>query len=103
MKFEKLGITVYILALVLGCGVSNYDRGVSFLGKKEFDTAVPYFEAAIDSGINTADAHRELGITCYKKDMLQQAANHLRIACIHCCDWLIWFDMIVTDVFLYDI
>ena len=80
MKFEKLGIIVYILALVLGCGVSNYDRGVSFLGKKEFDTAVPYFEAAIDSGINTADAHRELGITYYKKDMLQQAANHLRIA-----------------------
>lgn len=80
MKFEKFGIIVYILAFILGCGVSNYDRGVSFLGQEEFDTAIPYFEAAIDSGVNTADAHRELGITYYKQEMAQQAANHLRIA-----------------------
>ena len=80
MKFEKFGIIVYILTFILGCGVSNYDRGVSFLGQEEFDTAIPYFEAAIDSGVNIADAHRELGITYYKKEMAQQAANHLRIA-----------------------
>nr|MCS5609890.1 tetratricopeptide repeat protein [Candidatus Poribacteria bacterium] len=80
MKFEKFGIIVYILAFIRGCGVSNYDRGVSFLGQEEFDTAIPYFEAAIDSGVNIADAHRELGITYYKKEMAQQAANHLRIA-----------------------
>ena len=43
MKFEKFGIIVYILAFILGCGVSNYDRGVSFLGQEEFDTAIPYF------------------------------------------------------------
>ena len=74
MKFEKFGIIVYILTFILGCGVSNYDRGVSFLGQEEFDTAIPYFEAAIDSGVNTADAHRELGITYYKKEMAQQMA-----------------------------
>jgi len=80
MKFEKFGIIFCVLTLVLGCGVSNYDRGVNFLGKEEFDTAIPYFEAAINSGVNTAEAHRELGITYYKKEMAQQAANHLRIA-----------------------
>ena len=80
MKLEKCGIIVYILVFILGCGVSNYDRGVVFLEQEEFDTAIPYFEAAIDSGVNIADAHRELGITYYKKEMAQQAANHLRIA-----------------------
>jgi len=80
MKFEKCAIIVYILVFILGCGVSNYDRGMVFLGQEEFDTAIPYFEAAIDSGVNIADAHRELGITYYKKEMAQQAANHLRIA-----------------------
>ena len=80
MKLEKCGIIVYILVFILGCGVSNYDRGVVFLEQEEFDTAIPYFEAAIDSGVNIAVAHRELGITYYKKEMAQQAANHLRIA-----------------------
>ena len=80
MKFEKCGIIVYILVSILGCGVSNYDRGMGFLGQEEFNKAIPYFEAAIDSGVNVADAHRELGITYYKKEMAQQAANHLRIA-----------------------
>ena len=78
MRLTRIGIT-FCMFLVMGCGVSNYDQGRTFLKQGQFDAAIAYFKAAIDEGIGIEEAYRELGIAYYRKGGFKEAIDHLQI------------------------
>ena len=46
MRLTRIGIT-FCMFLVMGCGVSNYDQGRTFLKQGQFDAAIAYFKLPI--------------------------------------------------------
>ncbi len=82
-KNIKVSVIALFLGLLFACtekGVSNYDQGVDYQTKKEFDQAEQSFKVALQKNPELAEAHLNLGRIYLDKGWLDGAETSTKIA-----------------------
>lgn len=78
-----LVLVLPVFVLISGCGGSgkiSLDKGMDALEKGDYDTAIGFLQKAARAMPNSASAHCNLGVACWKSGRLDDAAVSLRRA-----------------------